>query len=243
MRRLDDDPIDPEIAAELDAIDATLAGEPVDPQHAELAELALLLAATRPRARAASSPRSLDERVRTPVRARRRRPRPAGRRELAVSGLVRAGGGTWPPGWRRWRWRSSSLGSVAAASSSGASSTCAHRDPDLRRAVFVGRRGRPLRRRVAGAPADPEAHAERASRRSSGARRSAPAAVRRRSRARRRLPNGRKIIQSAQLALTAPPSHIDAVAQEVFDVVGRENGIVNSSTVTAEHPAATPSSS
>ena len=32
----------------LDAIDATLAGEPVDPQYAELAELALLLADERP---------------------------------------------------------------------------------------------------------------------------------------------------------------------------------------------------
>src|SRR5947208_3215905 len=48
MPRLDDYPIDPEIAAQLDAIDATLAGEPVDPTHAELAELALLLAGERP---------------------------------------------------------------------------------------------------------------------------------------------------------------------------------------------------
>src|SRR5512142_1775652 len=48
MRRLDDTPIDPEIAAALDAIDATLAGEPVDPRYAELAELALLVAAERP---------------------------------------------------------------------------------------------------------------------------------------------------------------------------------------------------
>ena len=48
MRRLDENPIDPEIAAQLDAIDATLAGEPVDPQYAELAELALMLAAERP---------------------------------------------------------------------------------------------------------------------------------------------------------------------------------------------------
>src|SRR5947209_13199692 len=51
MRRLDDTPIDPEIAACLDAIDATLAGDPVDPRHAELAELALLLADERPRHR------------------------------------------------------------------------------------------------------------------------------------------------------------------------------------------------
>jgi hypothetical protein len=46
-------------------------------------------------------------------------------------------------------------------------------------------------------------------------------------------PNGRKIIQSAQLALTTPSSRIDAVAQEAFDVIGRENGIVKRSNVTA----------
>ena len=35
MPLLDQDPIDPEIAATLDAIDATLAGEPVDGRYAE----------------------------------------------------------------------------------------------------------------------------------------------------------------------------------------------------------------
>src|SRR5437763_8075312 len=62
MRRLDDDMIDPEIEAALDAIDATLAGEPVDPEHAELAELALLLAASRPEIEPGFAG-SLDERV------------------------------------------------------------------------------------------------------------------------------------------------------------------------------------
>lgn len=45
--------------------------------------------------------------------------------------------------------------------------------------------------------------------------------------------NGRKVVQSANLALSTGPSHVDDVAQEVFDVVGRESGVVNSSTVTA----------
>jgi uncharacterized membrane protein (Fun14 family) len=45
--------------------------------------------------------------------------------------------------------------------------------------------------------------------------------------------NGRKIIQSAQLSLSARPNRIDDVAQQVFDVVGAQNGIVNSSKVTA----------
>src|SRR5436309_38738 len=48
MRHTDENELDPEIAAQLDAIDATLAGEPVDPEHAEIAELALLLTAQRP---------------------------------------------------------------------------------------------------------------------------------------------------------------------------------------------------
>lgn len=41
-------PLPPEMTEELDAIDATLAGEPVDPEYADLAELALLLRADRP---------------------------------------------------------------------------------------------------------------------------------------------------------------------------------------------------
>jgi hypothetical protein len=64
MRRLDDTPIDPDVAASLDAIDAALAGEPVDPSHAEVAELALLLAADRPQI-APGAARELDDRVRT----------------------------------------------------------------------------------------------------------------------------------------------------------------------------------
>ena len=48
MRLRDETPLDPEVLASLDAIDAVLAGEPVDPRHADLAELALLLADERP---------------------------------------------------------------------------------------------------------------------------------------------------------------------------------------------------
>jgi hypothetical protein len=45
--------------------------------------------------------------------------------------------------------------------------------------------------------------------------------------------NGRKIVQSAQLALTTAPAHVDDVAQEIFNVVGGVHGIVNRSNVTA----------
>ena len=54
--------MDPEVAAALDAIDSTLAGEPVDPQYAEFAELALLLADDRPAIDPAFV-HTLDERV------------------------------------------------------------------------------------------------------------------------------------------------------------------------------------
>jgi hypothetical protein len=44
--------------------------------------------------------------------------------------------------------------------------------------------------------------------------------------------NGRKVIQSAQLALSAAPNRVDDVAQQVFNVIGRENGVVRKSSVT-----------
>ncbi len=44
--------------------------------------------------------------------------------------------------------------------------------------------------------------------------------------------NGRKVVQSAQLALTAAPNRVEDVAQQVFDVIGRENGVVRRSSVT-----------
>src|SRR3981081_2384281 len=83
MRRLDDDLLDPEIAETLAAIDATLAGEAVDPEFAEVAELALLLAAERPEPPIEFA-RELNDR---------------GSRRFAP-----AGGGRPGPvaGWRRW---------------------------------------------------------------------------------------------------------------------------------------------
>jgi hypothetical protein len=45
-------------------------------------------------------------------------------------------------------------------------------------------------------------------------------------------PNGRKVVQSSQIDLGADPNHIDAVAQEVFNAVGADDGIVDHSTVT-----------
>jgi hypothetical protein len=44
---------------------------------------------------------------------------------------------------------------------------------------------------------------------------------------------GRQVVQSAQLELSARPGRIENVAQQVFDVIGTEKGIVNSSHVTS----------
>jgi hypothetical protein len=45
--------------------------------------------------------------------------------------------------------------------------------------------------------------------------------------------NGRKIVQSAQLALSTAPARVDDVAQQIFNVVGSVHGIVSRSNVTA----------
>ena len=78
-------------AAELEAVDAALAGRCVDPDHAELAELALLLRDDRPEPDPAWAAQ-LDRRVeaRFPARPRKRRelalgaPRGAGASRLAA---------------------------------------------------------------------------------------------------------------------------------------------------------------
>jgi hypothetical protein len=204
MRRVDE-PIDPDIAAQLEAIDATLAGQPVDPEHAELAELALLLAAERPEP-ADQFAAQMDERVgrRFEVEAavRRRRHRlwvlaPSAAGLAATAGVVVAlsagGTGTRP---------TATVGvAVPAQSATGASQTATAAEPSQTATT------------PAGVPPP--------SRSGSGAGQLQPP------------PNGRKIIQSAQLSLGAPADRIDDVAQEVFNVIGSANGIVDSSTVTA----------
>ena len=44
--------------------------------------------------------------------------------------------------------------------------------------------------------------------------------------------NGRKNVQSAELNLSTAPNRVDDVAQEAFDVVGQQNGIVQRSSIT-----------
>jgi hypothetical protein len=194
MRRLEESPIDPEIAAALDAIDATLAGEPVAPEHAELAELALLVRAERP-AIGPEFATSLDERVarrfaaRAPATSRRRWLIPtAGLASASVAAVAFAlvlGSGSSSPS----AVQSTARPAIAPATASGAASSAS----------------------------SPPAVS------SSAAGSSLPAAP----------PTPRKVVQSAQLALTSPANRVDDVAQEVFDAIGRAGGVVNSSTVTA----------
>lgn len=201
MRRPDEQPLHPEVVASLEAIDATLAGEPVAPLHADLAELSLLLADERP----AIDPvfaHALDERVgaRFPDRKDRR---------PASSGWLQ----------RRWAWLASGAVATAAVAvivvliaGSGGGKPIAE---DL---------GVPARSSPAPSNAGSSAGSSAAS--SAGSSAGSSAAP---------VPGpstGHKLIQSAQLALTTRSDHVDDVAQEVFDVVGQQNGFVVRSSVT-----------
>ncbi len=213
MRLLDhDEPIDPEVAASLDAIDAVLAGEPVGAEYAELAEVALLLSAERPQARP-SFAETMDERV--------------GRRFAPVAPAAAS-----KP---RRRWRSAGIWEAAGAMAAGVavivgiaivvgghngasseSSSTAASSPGALSAAPAGR-ANGSEKSAASAQASTTASGSAAS--------SAPSSVQPPT-------TGRKVVQSAQLQLAAAPNRIDDVAQQVYDVIGELNGIVQSSTVT-----------
>jgi hypothetical protein len=239
MPRLDDYPIDPDVAAALDAIDATLGGEPVDPRHAELAEMALLLAGERPEIDPGFA-RSLDETVARRFAA----PRPA------------SGTGSGRSGRQRWLWKSiagtlaaglaaiavvavvGSGGGATSGSSSSSSISASAATTSASSAGSSGTTSAPSMTSAAPtAPKRPSTAAASGSvngAASSSASGSASSASGSGGAPAPQPPsNGRKIIQSAQLALTSAPNRVEDVAQEVFDVVGRENGVVNRSTVTA----------
>ncbi len=210
----------PEVTAALLAVDATLAGEPADPEYADLAELALILASERP-APAEPFAARLDERVERrfarparPTRSPARRMRGwlygsvaglAAAATLLVVALAGHGGG------------SSSASSSAAAVSSSAASAPAR---DLSghagaKAPAAAAAGSAASSSAAGTPSSAGSNASLAP---------APTPV----------PSGkRQIVQSAQLQLSTAPAHIDDVAQQVFNVVATEKGIVDSSNVTA----------
>ncbi len=229
MRLLEhDEPIDPEIAASLDAIDAVLAGEPVHTRYADLAEVALLLSAERP----AAPPEfalSMDERVArrfatvpAPAAVSRRRRWSSGFWQatgalaagvaVIVAIVVVAGGGHG----------ASSGASSSSASATTASSSAAGSAPNAAAGTAQS---------LTKAPAGNQSRAAASS---------APAAVPPAGTASgspsaptlNPPTTGRKVVQGAQLNLSAAPNRIDDVAQEVYNVIGALNGIVVNSTVT-----------
>jgi Domain of unknown function (DUF4349) len=272
MRLLDQDPIDPEIAGALDAIDATLAGEPVDARYAELAEVALLLASDRPQVPPAFA-HSLDERV-----ERRFAPAPSparggGRRRLSrfweatgalaaavaliVAIVVVVGNSHSGPSSDVSSSASSSAPPTAASSSASssapptaASSTASSSAPPTAASTAAGGTATTSSgSSSAGAPHTAASGAARSPGRSP-LKALAPGAASAPANSPAAIPpstlgsstagaptlqpptTGRKVVQSAQLSLAAAPNRIDDVAQQVYNVIGALNGIVENSTVT-----------
>jgi Domain of unknown function (DUF4349) len=238
MPQLDQDPIDPEIAATLDAIDATLAGDPVDGRYADIAEIALLLESDRPRvppAFATAMDQKVGRRFAAVATDRPRRRRAARFWEatgalvagvaLIVAIVVVAGGRHGATSGA-----SSSVADLAQTATSAASSS-ASGSAAVGSAASTPAPSRTSKARSALVTPTSSANGSSAS----GS--VAPAAPVPASPSALQPPTtGRKVVQGAQLNLTAAPNRIDAVAQEIYDVVGQANGIVESSSVTQGGP-------
>jgi hypothetical protein len=202
-------PLDDETLAALEAIDATLHGEPVDPDLADFAELSLILRDERPQP-TPSFLTAIDARAAgrfaTPPRRTSRRPtRRSPRAWWGVGSAVAAGAAvlvvlllTVHPG--RGGGRSSS-GAAAAASSVASASSASSNSSTV----------------AAGGAAAPATNGQRAR---VPSRSPAPRSGR-----------GRDVTQSAQLVLRAQAGRIDPVAQEVFNTIGAAHGVVVSSHV------------
>lgn len=246
MRVRDEFPLDPEIATTLEAIDTTLAGDPVDPSHADLAELALLLAADKPVIEEGFA-RLLDQQVKD--RAKLSAVPRTGRPSTLKKPRRRAG--------RWWVWAPASAVAMSllaavvivasegrgGSSAAGAFGTTA--TPRAPRAFgTLQQQGAPRTEKLIAKPEPPVTattaqltgvrHHSSAS--SSAAASAGFGANNTLAPAPEPLSpptHGRKIIQGAQLSLMTSPQRVDQVSQEVYDVVGQQNGIVKSSSVTA----------
>jgi hypothetical protein len=247
MPQLDQDPVDPEIAATLDAIDATLAGEPVDGRYAEIAEIALLLASDKPQIPPAFA-HSLDQKVErrfAPLglekkRFRARAPRThrnwsgmwqgagaiaAGLAMIAAIVVVAGGGGHGSSSGASSSSASSSASSAVAASSAAGTATSAAA-PAPERSPHSSASTAPKAKGALVPPTNSSAFGSSSSSSSaaSGSVADSPTL--------QPPTTGRKVVQGAQLNLAAAPNRIEDVAQEVYDVIGQENGIVQGSSVT-----------
>jgi hypothetical protein len=224
MRHPDSGPPDDEILATLELIDAALAGEPVDPEHAELAELALILADERPRPDrqfAAGLDQKVQERFASPARrplARRLAFAPAGFVVVVstiVAVVVLSSGGAHPP-----------------VLSGGGRPPVIRALPARPTGLAAGSAGRatPL---APAAPVAPAAAGASSAGSSAGGSAAASSTAAVPVPQPTPSPNGQRIVSSAQLSLSTAPGRIEQVAQQIFDVVGAANGVVSHSTVTA----------
>ena len=234
------EPLEPGVAAALAAIDATLDGEPVAPEHAELAELALILRDERPRAPEPFTAR-LDARVQArfaaagpPPRIRHRSWRPAvswvWASAAAVAAVVAAlvvvglsaGGGSGGPSTQTFR-STSAASTAASAAGSGSPRAASGAASNRSGSASTG----------AGSTGAGSTGAGSRGAGSRGAGQTAPGPAPAPS-----TTGNRQVVQSAQLALSTAPRNIDGVAQQVFDVVGAAKGVVSSSHVTSTGDAA-----
>jgi hypothetical protein len=241
MRAPEQLPDDPEVSPALEAIDRALAGEPVGAGHADLARLALWLRDDR-QAPAPEFAAALDERALTRFEPRRA-PR-LGVREPAAGSARRRWARALAAVPRGWQTTAGALAAslvlvvavLAAGSGGGASS-------GNRIAAGAAHGHSSLAQSSSSSPAPA---APRAPTRTHAAATSAPAksaaspAFGGLSAAPATTPGpqplnapGRKTIASSQLQLDTHPTHLEQVAQESFEAIGSESGIVQRSTVTA----------
>jgi Domain of unknown function (DUF4349) len=272
MRLSEDHPLDPDVLAELEAIDATLRGEPVDPEYAELAELALLLADQR-EPMPAESARLLDAAVGrrfAPApgtvgtslsvdadaegpRSPSRRPRLtrwalrpsfgaalAGMAAVAVAGVIVLNNNSAPSAYSPLRAalpRTSARNTTASAGGVSSPATSGSHTPTGTAAPLSS----PPSAHAKSAPGDtvgapPTATLTTpANSATSGVASGSFGAAAGGSGAIVPTPsgNGRKTIQGANLQLSTSGRRIDAVSQELFNVVAFNNGIVKGSQITA----------
>ena len=244
-------PFDDNETVSLEVIDATLAGEAVEPEYAELAELTLILAGQRPLP-SAEFASELDERV-----ARRFAPAPvAGAKHArrwwvfapgaaiavaaaAAVAVVISGGG------QPAQVNGVGGGPVIASSSSSAASAPAR---PVRAAANGAAKAAPsasgARSSASGSVGAASGSVGAASGSAGAASGSAGAASSSAAPVLSPAPGipapstaGRQVIQSAQLSLSTRPRNVDAVAQQVFDVIAAQNGVVENSQVTATNNA------
>ena len=211
MRTADPEPLEPEMEAALEAIDATLAGDPVDPRHAELAELALILRDERPPA-GESFAVAMDARVRDRFSVASGR-RPRSWRAVRLPRRPAKGWMVWAP-----------VGALAAVVLVIALVTLVPGGSSAPGSVSSGASSAPGSGGAGTAASAGSASANSSAARSTNTGAGPPTA-----------PSGgeRQVVQSARLALSTRPGKIDAVSQQVFDVVGSAKGYVANSSVTA----------